>query len=45
MNRGSFTFTGLGIALIVIAAASIMAGVTFATQATAAATLTWYTTS
>lgn len=38
MNRGSFTFTGLGIALIVIAAASIMAGVTFATQATAAAT-------
>ncbi len=38
MNRGSYTFTGLGIALIIVAAASVMAGVTFATRATAAAT-------
>ena len=38
MHRGSFTVTGLGIALIVVAAASVMAGVTFATRATAETT-------
>jgi mono/diheme cytochrome c family protein len=38
MNRGSFTITGLGIALILVAAASVTAGVTFGTQATAATT-------